>query len=972
MVRKGAFLTSSVLLVSLLVALLPLSLRAPEKARAGGARGWYVQYQDDEVSVFAVSAVDERTCWAVGRTTGDAPRALALRTTDGGESWTPSYPEFPTILTCASAISDEVCWAGGYGCILKTENGGSSWEVKIAADGYYVTGISAVDERTCWAVGYSTTSGTSFNGFIVKTGDGGASWEAQASGIPCPMTDVSAVDERTCWASGGFFSPGMVWPPVPAAVAGRLMKTVDGGSNWQEYGEDGYAYYKLSAPDSLNLWVASLRADLSAPLESRTEIRRSPDGGESWIVHPTSLGPWNYSSGSIEAIDGETAWLAAYPLHGFNGIYRSDDGGASWTAQAEAPATLTDISAAGALAAWASGCDPTNLGQYGHGYVMHTANGGWERAPHIEALSPSSGMAGDTATIAGSDFGERQPFCAVRFGELSAPVVSWSEEEIVCVVPDGVAPGPLEVTVVTGGGVSNPATFCVEETTVIEGTVAHAGYVTHSEGIRVSLFDLEGDLLETAFTDENGEYRLESESAIYRCKVEFFDPGDVYRTEWHADKPDFASADVVYPKPGNRIKLDAWLDLWPPEIAAVEPSRALIKETTDIALTGSHFSDSCIVELWGDHRSVPIDDYTIVSPTRIEFRLDLSDFPKYDAGLYDVVVTNTYDWQRCVLEGGMELYTPEPLTLFSIAPECAFNRGLVEADIFCAGFREGLSVRLENDSSSLPVSAWPDGDDRVHCLLDLVEAPPGTYDVVLANPGGEEARLPAGFTVLENPVRVDAVEPREGRQGTTVTVGIHGSGFQPGMKASLREATSGYALDAASTTVDSAQHMTCSFELYDAWEGVYHVVVTDTGGNVSLLAGGFSVTPNPSPLYLLSVAPNQVTQFAGFVAVELRGNGFKPGAAVKLRKGDKQMDGLGVGVPSPDLLRCTFLVFGAEPGSYDVVVINPDGVGARMREAFQVSPACGQGSGAAALLLGALMGLLSAARVARSRRGLMR
>ncbi len=967
MSRKNLGRAATIFLLILLAACLPPALHAPERARAEEEQGWFVQYHDEGVSLFGISAVDTMTCWAVGRTTGETPQPLALRTTDGGASWTPSYPAYPTLLTCASAVSDEVCWAGGYGCVLKTENGGDTWEVKIAAGGYYVTDISSVDERTCWAVGYSTSSGTSFNGFIVKTANGGETWEVQATGIPCPLTGVSAVDENTCWASGGFFSPGMVWPQVPAVVAGTLMKTEDGGESWQEHGEGGYAYFKVSAPDPLNVWVASLRADLAVPFNTRTEILRSPDGGASWEFHPTAIGFWTYAGCGFCALDGKTAWLAASPFFAFSGIHRSDDGGATWTTQAETPATPTALSAADGLTAWACGCNPTNAGEFGQGFIMHTTDGGWEPVPQIEALYPSSGMAGDTVTLKGSGFGERKSFYAVRFGGINAPIDSWSDNEIVCEVPEGVTPGPVEVTVVTGGGASDPVTFTVEETTIVEGFVGYAGNATYIEGIRVSLYDLDGNPLATALTDENGAYHITSESAIHQCKVEFFDPGDAYRTEWHADKADFASADIFYPKPGNRVRLDAWLDLWPPEIAGVEPSRAIIKEITEVTLTGAHFSESCTVELWGDYRSVPIMDYTVVSPDRIEFKLDLSDFPKYHAGFYDVVVTNTYDWQRCVLEEGMELYTPEPLAISTIAPTSGYNHGLVEADLSCTGFREGLSVRLENEGSVLSASAWPDGDDRVHCVLDLVEADPGVYDVVLANPDGEEARLPGGFTVLENPVRVDAVDPANGVQGTVVTVGISGSGFQPGMKASLREASSGYGLDAAFTTVDSAQHMTCLFELYDLWEGAYDVVVTDHAGNISLLPGGFSVTPNPSPLYLMSITPNEVTQFAGFVGVELRGNGFTPGATVKLRKGGRVIDGLGASVPTPDFLRCSFLVFGAEPGGYDVLVINPDGVGARMREAFWIDPACGQGSGTAVLLFGALMGLLSAAGAARSR-----
>ncbi|MBC7229555.1 MAG: hypothetical protein H5T74_04080 [Actinobacteria bacterium] len=685
---KKACRTACVVLLLLLGASSPAVFRTPESAQGGVDGGWSVQFQDDAASIFGVSAVDGNTCWAVGRTTGETPRALALRTTDGGDSWTPSYPGFPTILTCASAVSEEVCWAGGYGCIVKTADGGSSWEVSIAADGYCVTDISAVDGSTCWAVGYSTSSGTAFNGFIIKTDDGGGTWEVQAAGIPCTMTGVSAVDGQTCWASGGFFSPGMTWPPVPPTVAGRLMKTSDGGSHWQDHTVEGYAYFKVSAPHALDVWVAALHADLSAPSNSRTEILRSADGGVSWDIHPTPVGYWSYGNGGFCAVDGCTAFLAVCAQGWGNHIARSDDGGASWNIQADGLYVLSDISTPDGTAAWACGCDPTNLGQYGHGYIMHTSSGGWEPSLRIDGISPSSG----------------------------------------------------------------------------------------------------------------------------------------------------------------------------------------------------------------------------------------------------------------------------------------YNRCILEADLHCTGFDEGFSVRMEKDGSSIEVAAWPDADDRVHCVLDLIQAEPGVYDVVLANPDGGEARLPAGFTVLQNPVCVDTADPASGMQGTAVSVRVTGSGFSTDMKVSLMEVSGGYGLAASSTAVVSPSLIVCTFELYDVREGEYHLAVSDASGNLSLLPGGFSVLPNPDPVHLNGIAPDRVTQFAGFVSLELKGSGFKPGATVRLRKGGALLEAAGVSVSSPQRITCSLLVFGAEPGAYDVVVVNPDGTGARMREGFRVEAACGQGSGSAALLFGAFMGLLSAAASARSRR----
>ena len=162
-------------------------------------------------------------------------------------------------------------------------------------------------------------------------------------------------------------------------------------------------------------------------------------------------------------------------------------------------------------------------------------------------------------------------------------------------------------------------------------------------------------------------------------------------------------------------------------------------------------------------------------------------------------------------------------------------------------------------------------------------------------------------------------------------------------------------------------HITCTFELFEAWGSFYHVVVTSPDGSQSMLPCGFEVLPNPDPMYLNNVTPNEASQFAMFVNLELDGYGFKPGAVVRLKQGQRTINAFSVNVASESKITCTVLLFGAEPGEYAVDFINPDGMGARRSYGFYITSACGQGSGSAVLLFGLLMGLITITGTVRLR-----
>jgi len=94
-------------------------------------------------------------------------------------------------------------------------------------------------------------------------------------------------------------------------------------------------------------------------------------------------------------------------------------------------------------------------------YGILTSSSGVTTTPSISSLSPTSGAAGSSVTISGSNFGSSQGSSTVSFGGTNATVTSWSASSIKVTVPSSLAAGAANVTVTVSGSSSNSASFTV-------------------------------------------------------------------------------------------------------------------------------------------------------------------------------------------------------------------------------------------------------------------------------------------------------------------------------------------------------------------------------------------------------------------------------------------------------------------------------------------------------------------------------
>ncbi|MBN2026638.1 MAG: IPT/TIG domain-containing protein [Actinobacteria bacterium] len=202
-----------------------------------------------------------------------------------------------------------------------------------------------------------------------------------------------------------------------------------------------------------------------------------------------------------------------------------------------------------------------------------------------------------------------------------------------------------------------------------------------------------------------------------------------------------------------------------------------------------------------------------------------------------------------------------------------------------------------------------------------------------------------------------SVVPTSGAEGAAVTV----SGCDFGDTQDSSYVSFG---DTQATTYTSWSHSEIVAAVPAGVAGEVAVTVTTAEGTSN--PKGFTIT---DPLSLTSITPDTAVQNAITVEItDLAGTGFQPGATVRLEQGDTVLAAYDVSVVSGESITCKIGFFLAPTGAWDVVVENPDGAEARLTGGFTVTSACGEGGGAALLMLGLTLGLLSLAGSTRLRR----
>ena len=229
--------------------------------------------------------------------------------TNAQENWNVVNSGTTDNLTDVCFIENQFGWIIGYsGILLRTSNAGNTWNNNTIPY-ENLKAIQFVNQNVGWIVGD--------NGLIIKTTDAGNNWFEQQGGQILYLEDLYFFDDQVGLICGGGSSTGQ----------GKILRTINGGSQWDEIALSIYSPRLLS--------IYFLNSNLGWTAGTNDLLYRTIDGGVSWDSIAYFGGGWqNYHYGVyfIDSLNGNVCGWANFGTGNTSGpIYKTSDGGYSWT-----------------------------------------------------------------------------------------------------------------------------------------------------------------------------------------------------------------------------------------------------------------------------------------------------------------------------------------------------------------------------------------------------------------------------------------------------------------------------------------------------------------------------------------------------------------------------------------------------------------------------------------------------------------
>ena len=195
--------------------------------------------------------------------------------------------------------------------------------------------------------------------------------------------------------------------------------------------------------------------------------------------------------------------------------------------------------------------------------------------PVLSGVDPASGVASSTVTLSGAEFGDTQGTSSVSFGGVAAAsYTSWTDTQVVCLVPAGVE-GEVQVTVTTEDGTSNGVTFDVLTPPVLSG-------IDPARGVAGSTVTLSG----TDFGDTQGASSVSFGGVAAASYTSWSDTQVACLVPAGIEGP----LQVTLTTTGgtsNGVTFDV---LTPPVLSGIDPARGVAGST--VTLSGTDFGDT--------------------------------------------------------------------------------------------------------------------------------------------------------------------------------------------------------------------------------------------------------------------------------------------------------------------------------------------------------------------------------------------
>ncbi|MBU1680142.1 MAG: T9SS type A sorting domain-containing protein [Bacteroidetes bacterium] len=276
-----------------------------------------------------VKFVDKNIGWFVGT------NGTIFKTTNGGEKWFEQTYNPRNSYNAVYPVTSENIWLISNFEILNSKDGGITW-TEIISDvelpdtiSYKLNDIYFSSDMVGWVSGNTVREGNGdlMGGLLLKTIDGGINWNIIPNQVSYSIESIQFQNDLIGYLAGGqFYSALCDYPPAcPSYANGIIMKTTNGGVNWHTVFSDTVMIWDIYFIDSLLGWATGTSAwDVGLNTFGADFIFKTTDGGKNWIT--TKLPGYFYMLKSIYFADRLKGWAV-----GLGGrIFATTDGGETW------------------------------------------------------------------------------------------------------------------------------------------------------------------------------------------------------------------------------------------------------------------------------------------------------------------------------------------------------------------------------------------------------------------------------------------------------------------------------------------------------------------------------------------------------------------------------------------------------------------------------------------------------------------